>query len=101
MTSRGFATKAAERMPIGGRGRLPVAPVEPAIAALERAIARRSRRVVSPRWVGAVLPLRALAQRVVEIETRRRLPKALEIARSERPPLTTEQPGGVREPAER
>ena len=92
MTSRGFATKAAERMPIGGRGRLPVAPVEPAIDALERAIERRSRRVVSPRWVGAVLPLRALAQRIVEIETRRRLPKVLEIARSERPPLTTDQP---------
>ena len=27
MTSRGFATKAAARMPIGGHGRLPVAPV--------------------------------------------------------------------------
>jgi NAD(P)-dependent dehydrogenase (short-subunit alcohol dehydrogenase family) len=101
MTSRGFATKAAKRMPIGGQGRLPVAPVEPAIDALERGIARRSRRVVSPRWVGAVLPLRALAQRVVELETRRRLPKVLEIARSERPPLTTEQPDRTREPAER
>ena len=31
MTSRGFATKAAARMPIGGHGRHPVAPVEPAI----------------------------------------------------------------------
>ena len=28
MTSRGFATKAASRMPIGGNGHLPVAPVE-------------------------------------------------------------------------
>jgi NAD(P)-dependent dehydrogenase (short-subunit alcohol dehydrogenase family) len=100
MTSRGFATKAAKRMPIGGQGRLPVAPVEPAIAALERGIARRSRRVVSPRWVGAVLSLRVIAQRVVELETRRRLPKVLEIARSERPPLTTEQPNHAREPAE-
>jgi hypothetical protein len=79
-------------MPIGGRGRVPVAPVEPAIDALERAIAKGSRRVVSPRWVGWVLPLRELAQRAVEIETRRRLPKVLEVARSERPPLTTEQP---------
>jgi NAD(P)-dependent dehydrogenase (short-subunit alcohol dehydrogenase family) len=93
MTSRGFATKAAARMPIGGNGRLPVAPVGPAIDALERGIVRRSRRVVSPRWVGAVLPLRTLAQRLVELETRRRLPKVLELARSERPPLTTEQPG--------
>jgi NAD(P)-dependent dehydrogenase (short-subunit alcohol dehydrogenase family) len=38
MTSRGFATKAAARMPIGGNGRLPVAPVGPAIDALERGI---------------------------------------------------------------
>ena len=48
MTSRGFATKAAARMPIGGHGHLPVAPVEPAIDALERGISRRSRRIVSP-----------------------------------------------------
>jgi NAD(P)-dependent dehydrogenase (short-subunit alcohol dehydrogenase family) len=92
MTSRGFATEAAKGMPVGGQGRLPVAPVGPAIAALERGIARRSRHVVSPRWVGAVLSVRGIAQRVVELETRRRLPKVLEIARSERPPLTTEQP---------
>ncbi len=46
MTSRGFATEAAKRMPIGGNGRLPVAPVGPAIDALERGIVRRSRRVV-------------------------------------------------------
>lgn len=92
MTSRGFSTKAAENMPIGGQGRLPVAPVGPAIDALERAITRRSRRVVSPRWVGAVLPIRMIAQRVVERETRRRLPKVMDVARSERPPLTTEQP---------
>ena len=70
MTSRGFATKAAARMPIGGNGRLPVAPVGPAIDALERGISRRSRRVVSPRWVGAVLPIRMLAQRVLELEIR-------------------------------
>src|SRR4051794_30288562 len=100
MTSRGFATKAAKRMPIGGQGRLPVAPVEPAIAALERGIGRRSRHVVSPRWVGAVLSLRVIAQRGVELETRRRLPKGLEIARSERPPLPTEQRDRTREPAE-
>jgi NAD(P)-dependent dehydrogenase (short-subunit alcohol dehydrogenase family) len=97
MTSRGFATKAASKMPIGGNGLLPVAPVEPAINALERGIARRSRRIVSPRWVGAVLPIRMLAQRVVEIETRRLLPKVLDIARTERPPLTTEQPERVRQ----
>jgi NAD(P)-dependent dehydrogenase (short-subunit alcohol dehydrogenase family) len=92
MTSRGFATKAAARMPIGGNGRLPVAPVEPAIDALERGITRRSRRIVSPRWVAAVLPIRMVVQRLVELQARRGLGKTLEIARGERPPLTTEQP---------
>jgi NAD(P)-dependent dehydrogenase (short-subunit alcohol dehydrogenase family) len=91
MTSRGFDTKAASRMPIGGRGR-PVAPLEPAIDALERGIERRSRRIVSPRWVAAVLPVRMAAQRAVELAIRRRIAGALEVARAERPPLTTEQP---------
>jgi NAD(P)-dependent dehydrogenase (short-subunit alcohol dehydrogenase family) len=93
MTARGFATKAAARMPLGGHGHLPVAPVEPAIAALERGIRRRSRRIVSPGWVGAVLPMRMLAQRLVELQARRGLAKTLEIARGEEPPLTTAQPG--------
>ena len=96
MTSRGFATKAAARMPIGGNGRLPVAPVGPAIDALERGIRERSRRIVSPRWVAAVLPLRMAVQRVVEREVRGRIGKALEIARSEDPPLTTPQPERVK-----
>ena len=92
MTSRGFATEAASRMPLGGHGHLPVAPVEPAIDALERGIARRSRRIVSPRWVAAVLPVRMVAQRLIELQARRGLGKTMEIARTERPPLTTEQP---------
>jgi len=92
MTARGFATKAAARMPLGGHGHLPVAPVEPAIDALERGIRRRSRRIVSPSWVGAVLPIRVLAQRLVELQARRGLAKTLEIARGEEPPLTTAQP---------
>jgi len=96
MTSRGFATKAAARMPIGGNGRLPVAPVGPAIDALERGIRERSRRIVSPRWVAAALPLRMVVQRVVEREVRGRIGKALDIARSEDPPLTTPQPERVR-----
>jgi NAD(P)-dependent dehydrogenase (short-subunit alcohol dehydrogenase family) len=93
MTTRGFDTEAASRTPLGGHGRLGVAPVGPAIDALERGIARRSRRIVSPRWVGAVLPVRMLAQRLVELQVRRGLRKTLEIARRERPPLTTPQPG--------
>lgn len=92
MTTRGFATEAAARTPLGGNGRLPVSPVEPAIDALERGIRRRSRRVVSPSWVGAVLPIRMIAQRVVELQVGRGMAKTLEIARGERPPLTTPQP---------
>jgi NAD(P)-dependent dehydrogenase (short-subunit alcohol dehydrogenase family) len=92
MTSRGFATKAASRMPLGGHGHIPVAPVGPAIDAIERGIERRSRRIVSPRWVGLLLPIRELVQRVLELEARRGLAKTLDIARAERPPMTTEQP---------
>jgi NAD(P)-dependent dehydrogenase (short-subunit alcohol dehydrogenase family) len=92
MTSRGFATKAAARMPIGGHGRMPVAPVGPAIDALERGISKRSRRIVSPSWVGAALLFRPLVQRLVELQVRRSIGKALDIARTERPELTTRQP---------
>jgi NAD(P)-dependent dehydrogenase (short-subunit alcohol dehydrogenase family) len=92
MTARGFATRAAARTPIGGHGRLPVSPVEPAIAALERGIARRSRRIVSPRWVGPVLPLRMAAQRLIERRLGPVLGEVLEIARTEHTQLTTEQP---------
>ena len=93
MTSRGFDTKAAARTPLGGQGRGRVAPVEPAIDAIERGIRRRSRRVVSPAWVGAALRARGLVQRVVELGVRRGLRETLEVARGERPPLTTAQPG--------
>jgi NAD(P)-dependent dehydrogenase (short-subunit alcohol dehydrogenase family) len=92
MTSRGFATKAAERTPLAGRRRLPISPVEPAIDALERGIRRRSRRIVYPPWVSAVLPIRMLAQRLIELQVRRGLGETLEIARGERPQLTTPQP---------
>ena len=92
MTRRGFDTRAAAAM--GGRqGTITgVTPLNVAIDALERGIARRSRRICAPRWVGPVVTARALAQRVVEEAVRARLPAALKIARDERPPLTTEQP---------
>jgi hypothetical protein len=83
MTARGFAAEAAARMPIGGHGRLPVWRVEPAIDALERGIARRSRRIISPSWVGPVLAMRPLAQRIVERRAGG-LDEALELARRER-----------------
>ncbi len=92
MTKRGFATEAAARMPLGGHGHIPVAPVEPAIDALVRGIEQRSRRIVSPRWVGPLLPIRMVVQRVVELQARRGLAKTLEIARNEQAELTTVQP---------
>jgi NAD(P)-dependent dehydrogenase (short-subunit alcohol dehydrogenase family) len=91
MTSRGFGTAAAKHLTRGGRLSR-VAPLEPAVDAVVRGIARRSRRVVSPRWVEWVLPGRMIAQRVVELALRRRVGEALEIAREERPDLTTTQP---------
>jgi NAD(P)-dependent dehydrogenase (short-subunit alcohol dehydrogenase family) len=92
MTSRGFATKAASSMPIGGHGHLPVSPVEPAIEAVVRGIERRSRRVVYPRWGTPVLIGRMVAQRFVELVIRRRVPRTLALAREEHAGLTTEQP---------
>jgi len=92
MTSRGFATEAAARLPLGGHGHMPVAPVEPAIDALERGIARRSRRIVSPRWVPVVLSARMVVQRLMELQVRRGLARILDIARGEEPAYTTPQP---------
>jgi hypothetical protein len=69
-----------------------VAPLEVGINAIVRGIERRSRRVVAPSWVGSVLPIRMAAQRIVELGARRGLDEALEIARREDAPLTTEQP---------
>lgn len=92
MTARGFSTKAASRMPLGGRGHLPVAPVGPAIDALEQGIARRSRQIVSPWWVALALPFGGLVQRAAALQIRGKLPDTLEIARTEDAPLTTPQP---------
>jgi NAD(P)-dependent dehydrogenase (short-subunit alcohol dehydrogenase family) len=88
MTTRGFATQAARRLI---RGRQRVAPLSVGIDAIEAGIARRSRRIVAPGWVAAVLPLRMGVQRVVEAATQRGLEDVLEIARSEHAPLTTRQ----------
>lgn len=93
MVRRGFGTAAAKR---GDEIRRPVArvsPLEVGIDAIERGIARRSRRVVAPRWVAAALPARMLFQRAVELATRSSVEELLEIARAEDAPLTTPQPG--------
>src|SRR5207302_3651062 len=91
MTKRGFGTEAAKQL---NRARGPlarVAPLEAGIDAIERGIIRRSRRVVAPRWVAAVLPARMLVQRLIDVGARRGLDRALELAREEHAPLTTSQ----------
>ncbi len=92
MVRRGFETGAARRLGEVRRPGRAVSPLEAGIDAIERGVARRSRRVVAPGWVGAVLPVRMLAQRVIEIATRGSVGEALDIARDEHPPLSTEQP---------
>jgi len=89
MTSRGFSSEAAKHSPAAT---MRVSKLDIGIDALERGIARRSRRIVAPRWVGAVLPVRMLVQPLVERVAQRNLPEILEIARRENAPLTTEQP---------
>jgi NAD(P)-dependent dehydrogenase (short-subunit alcohol dehydrogenase family) len=94
MTSRGFATRAATVL-TGGGTMTGVAPLAGAVRALERGIARRARRVVSPRWVAPLLPLRMAVQPVVERRAQARVAEALEIARVEEARYTTPQPGPV------
>ena len=92
MVHHGFATKAGKLLrEVRGPGQS-VAPLDAGIDAIERGVARRARRVVAPRWVGAVLPVRMLAQRAIEAATRSSIERVLEAARAEDPPLSTPQP---------
>lgn len=91
MTSRGFGTDAARAI-IGRSTVSGVAPLGPAIDSVEKAIARRRRQVVSPWWVAVVLPFRPIAQRVIALALRKGVRRALEIARGEEAPFTTDQP---------
>lgn len=91
MTSRGFGTEAA-RILTGGGSLTRLTPLKAGIDALERGIARRSRRIVAPRWAAPLLPVRMLAQRAVDIRGRRGLDEALRVARSEEAGFTTTQP---------
>jgi NAD(P)-dependent dehydrogenase (short-subunit alcohol dehydrogenase family) len=95
MTRRGFGTEAASAlMDASPRSGLAfgVAPLKLGIDALERGIARRSRRIVAPWWVGGVLPVRMAVQPVADHLVQRGLREILEIARNERVELTTPQP---------
>jgi len=91
MTSRGFGTQAAAKL-TGGMPLMRPAKLDVGIDALERGIARRSRRIVAPRWVAGLLPTRMLVQPFVERALERRLAAALAVAREEDAPLTTPQP---------
>lgn len=91
MTSRGFGTEAARTI-VGDGAFTRITPVEVAIDATVRGIARRSRRIVVPRHLAPVLPVRMAAQRVIDVGSQRRLTKALSIARQEAAPFTTAQP---------
>lgn len=93
MTRRGFGTEAAARVNRNAGPLTRVAPLELGVDAVVRGIERRSRRVVAPRWVGPLLPLRMLVQPLVDAGAQRGLAEALEIARREDAPLTTRQPG--------
>ncbi len=93
MVRLGFGTAAAKRMSeIGPTRRRRVAPLDAGIDAIERGIARRARRVVAPRWVAPLLPMRMIAQRVVEAAIRSSVESVVEVARAENAPLTTAQP---------
>lgn len=94
MTRRGFGTEAAKAIERRGGPFTRVAPLEVGVDAIERGIARRSRRVVAPGWVGPMLPVRMAMQRLVERFTQRELVDVLDIARGEEAPFTTPQPGG-------
>jgi NAD(P)-dependent dehydrogenase (short-subunit alcohol dehydrogenase family) len=98
MVKRGFENNAGRKLSRVGASGVPpgTIPLESAIDAIERGIERRARRVMAPRWVAAVLPLRMLVQPVVDITASRGLEEALDAARAEQPPLTTAQPTASR-----
>ncbi len=92
MTRRGFATRAAAAVNRSGGPFTRVTPLSAGVNAIEQGLIRRSRRVVAPGWVAGVLPIRMLAQRIVDRVAARGLDEALEIAREEHAPLTTPLP---------
>ncbi|MGZ4180223.1 MAG: SDR family NAD(P)-dependent oxidoreductase [Solirubrobacteraceae bacterium] len=93
MTSRGFGTRSAAALRFFNKGPFTgVSPLAVGIEAIERSVGLRSRIVVAPRSVAFALHTRMFAQRVVDRAARRGLEEALEIAREEHAPLTTDLP---------
>ncbi|HEU4978514.1 MAG TPA: SDR family NAD(P)-dependent oxidoreductase [Solirubrobacteraceae bacterium] len=92
MTSRGFGTEAARILTQHAGPLHRTAPLHVAIDALEKGIAKRARRIVAPARTSPILPLRMLAQPVIDRALQRGLRRALEVAREENAPLTTPQP---------
>lgn len=95
MTSRGFDTEAARSL-TGGKTVSRVSSLDCGIDALERGIARRSRRIFAPGWIRPLVPLRDLAQRVIDLRRYDDLPGALQTARREAVEFTTVQPESTR-----
>ena len=91
MTHRGFGTDAAKVL-TGGGSLTRTTPLSVGIDALERGIARRSRRIVAPWWVAAALPTRMMVQPAMDRFARGRVADALRVARDEHPDFTTPQP---------
>ena len=91
VTLADITTRRAARSFLGGRTVTTVTDLEVGINALERGIARRSRRIVAPWWVAGVLPIRSIAQPVVDRALRGKVAGVLAIARDERVELTTPQ----------
>lgn len=89
MVARGFGTEAAKSFSDATVTK--VYPVEGAIDALEKGIAKRSRRIVAPPWVEPMLHSRMVFQRLLERQASKDVARATEIARSEHAALTTPQ----------
>lgn len=94
MVKRGFDTQSARQLGRRTSRGTPrgTVPLRVAIDAIERGVERRARRVTAPRMVPAILPLRMLAQPLVDVAARRGLDEVLATARAEQVALTTEQP---------
>lgn len=91
MVSRGMNTRAVEQAPRSRKMIVKPVPLARALDAIERGVEHRARRVVAPRWVAPLLPLRMLVQPLVD-RTGDDLGDALALAREEAVPLTTPQP---------